>query len=164
MLDALDGDFPTCVEYSSLQSHTERSRALESFRRREATVLVASDAATRGLDVEVRIFGCTEAHSPGPERNHGLQGVDAVVSYDTPVYLKTYVHRVGRTARAGRAGEAFTLLQPPEVHHFKAMLSKADTSPVAALKVTQAELAAVAPACSQALARVEAAIVKVRAN
>ena len=55
MLSALDSDFPvSCVEYSSLQSHTERSRALELFRRREATVLVASDAATRGLDVEVR--------------------------------------------------------------------------------------------------------------
>jgi ATP-dependent RNA helicase DDX51/DBP6 len=55
MLDAIDADFPVnCVEYSSLQSHTERSRALESFRRRESTVLVASDAATRGLDVEVR--------------------------------------------------------------------------------------------------------------
>jgi superfamily II DNA/RNA helicase len=56
MLDAFDADFPVnCVEYSSLQSHTERSRALESFRRRESTVLVASDAATRGLDVEVRL-------------------------------------------------------------------------------------------------------------
>ena len=55
MLSALDADFPvSCVEYSSLQSHTERSLALEMFRRHEATVLVASDAATRGLDVEVR--------------------------------------------------------------------------------------------------------------
>ena len=55
MLSALDADFPVCcVEYSSLQSHAERSHALELFRRREATVLVASDAATRGLDVEVR--------------------------------------------------------------------------------------------------------------
>lgn len=79
-----------------------------------------------------------------------------VISYDTPVYLKTYVHRVGRTARAGRAGEAYTLLQPCEVHHFKAMLSKADTSRVAAHKVTTAELAAVAPACALALSRVEA--------
>jgi superfamily II DNA or RNA helicase len=60
MLDALVADFPVkCVEYSSLQSHAERSRALESFRRRDATVLVASDAATRGLDVEVRL-GCMQ--------------------------------------------------------------------------------------------------------
>jgi ATP-dependent RNA helicase DDX51/DBP6 len=92
------------------------------------------------------------------------QGVDVVISYDTPVYLKTYVHRVGRTARAGRAGEAYTLLQPCEVHHFKAMLSKGESSPVAAHKMTPAELAAVAPACAAALARVEAATVKVRAS
>ena len=60
MLSALDADFPvSCVEYSSLQSHKERSHALELFRQREATVLVASDAATRGLDVEVRLL-CRE--------------------------------------------------------------------------------------------------------
>ena len=92
----------------------------------------------------------------------GAQGVDVVISYDTPVYLKTYVHRVGRTARAGRIGEAYTLLQPCEVHHFKAMLSKADTSPVLAHKVTQAELAAVSSPCAQALQRMEASAAKGR--
>jgi superfamily II DNA/RNA helicase len=55
MLNAFEGAAPMkCVEYSSLQSHTERTRALDAFRTRSATVLVASDAATRGLDVEVR--------------------------------------------------------------------------------------------------------------
>jgi ATP-dependent RNA helicase DDX51/DBP6 len=88
------------------------------------------------------------------------QGVDAVVSYDTPVYLKTYVHRVGRTARAGRAGQAFTLLRPQEVRHFKAMLSKADTQPVLAHTVSPQEMEAVAPACAQALAHAEAALAK----
>ena len=94
----------------------------------------------------------------------GTQGVDVVISYDTPVYLKTYVHRVGRTARAGRVGEAYTLLQPCEVHHFKAMLSKADTSPVLAHKVTQAELAAVASPCAHALQRMEVNATKGRAG
>ena len=92
----------------------------------------------------------------------GTQGVDVVISYDTPVYLKTYVHRVGRTARAGRVGEAYTLLQPCEVHHFQAMLSKADTSPVLAHKVSQAELAAVSSPCAQALKRMEATAAKAR--
>ena len=87
-----------------------------------------------------------------------VQGVDAVVSYDAPVYLKTYVHRVGRTARAGRAGQAFTLLRPQEVRHFKGMLSKADAGAVAARTVPPADMAAVAPACARALARVEAAV------
>lgn len=51
---------------------------------------MASDAMTRGMDVEA---------------------VAHVVNYDAPVYAKTYVHRCGRTARAGRAGRAFTLLR-----------------------------------------------------
>ena len=38
-----------------------------------------------------------------------------MINYDTPVYSKTYVHRVGRTARAGRAGRAFTILRKEEV-------------------------------------------------
>lgn len=53
-------------------------------------VLMASDAMTRGMDVEA---------------------VAHVVNYDAPVYAKTYVHRCGRTARAGRLGRAFTLLR-----------------------------------------------------
>ena len=56
----------------------------------ELQVLMASDAMTRGMDVE------SVAH---------------VVNYDAPVYAKTYVHRCGRTARAGRQGRAFTLLR-----------------------------------------------------
>ncbi len=59
-------------------------------------VLIASDAMTRGMDVE---------------------GVAQVLNYDAPVYAKTYVHRCGRTARAGRAGRAFTLLRK-QVRHF----------------------------------------------
>jgi ATP-dependent RNA helicase DDX51/DBP6 len=56
--------------------------------------MVASDALTRGMDVE---------------------GIANVVNYDVPVYVKTYVHRVGRTARAGQAGRAFTLMVRKEV-------------------------------------------------
>jgi ATP-dependent RNA helicase DDX51/DBP6 len=59
-------------------------------------VLVASDAMTRGMDVE---------------------DVGIVVNYDMPVYAKTYVHRVGRTARAGRAGSAYTILRREEVSY-----------------------------------------------
>jgi superfamily II DNA/RNA helicase len=57
-----------------------------------------------------------------------LQGIEAVISYDTPVYLKTYIHRIGRTARAGRPGCAYTLLRPEEVHHFKLMIKKAGST------------------------------------
>lgn len=93
------------VEYSSLQHQNARSAALEKFRSGEAQVLVASDAMTRGMDVD---------------------NVGNVVNYDVPVYAKTYVHRVGRTARAGRPGRAFTILRKEEVRHFKGLLRKAD--------------------------------------
>lgn len=82
-------------------------------------VLVASDAATRGLDVE---------------------GVTAVVNYDAPVYTKTYVHRAGRTARAGRAGEVYTMLRKEDVKHFKEMLRKADNNYVRDCDVSREEM------------------------
>lgn len=95
------------VEYSSLQHQHSRSKALAAFRRGDAQVLVASDAMTRGMDVE---------------------GVMNVINYDVPVYAKTYVHRVGRTARAGRLGSSYTLLRKEEVRHFKEILQKVDNS------------------------------------
>lgn len=95
------------VEYSSLQHQLSRSKALAAFRRGDVEVLVASDAMTRGMDVE---------------------GVMNVINYDVPVYAKTYVHRVGRTARAGKPGSSYTLLRKEEVRHFKEMLQKVDNS------------------------------------
>ena len=64
----------------------------------ETRVPLASLALTREEDV------------PG-----AAQEVNNVVNYDAPMYAKTYVHRVGRTARAGATGRAFTLLCPQEV-------------------------------------------------
>jgi len=42
-----------------------------------------------------------------------------VINYDVPVYMKTYLHRVGRTARAGEQGVAYTILRPEEVCHMQ---------------------------------------------
>jgi ATP-dependent RNA helicase DDX51/DBP6 len=44
-----------------------------------------------------------------------VEGVMNVINYDVPVYAKTYVHRVGRTARAGKSGSSYTLLRKEEV-------------------------------------------------
>jgi hypothetical protein len=52
--------------------------------------------------------------------------VEVVINYEVPTHVKTYVHRVGRTARAGRSGVSYTLLQNEEVYHFKEMLKKAE--------------------------------------
>src|SRR5574342_329569 len=73
------------------QSH--RTRTLDAFRAGTAEVLVATDIAARGIDVD---------------------GIRMVVNFDVPNDPETYVHRVGRTARAGARGLALTLLSPDE--------------------------------------------------
>jgi ATP-dependent RNA helicase RhlE len=73
------------------QSH--RQRTLDMFRSGEADVLVATDIAARGIDVD---------------------GIRMVVNYDVPTDAEVYVHRVGRTARAGGRGLALTLMSPDE--------------------------------------------------
>jgi ATP-dependent RNA helicase RhlE len=73
------------------QSH--RQRTLDAFRTGGADVLVATDIAARGIDVD---------------------GIRMVVNYDVPADPEIYVHRVGRTARAGARGLALTLLSPDE--------------------------------------------------
>ncbi len=79
------------------RSQTQRIRALEGFRSGRFRVLVATDIAARGVDVE---------------------GVSDVVNYDVPHEPETYVHRVGRTARAQRRGDALTLVAPDEARDF----------------------------------------------
>lgn len=94
-------------EYSRLQRQTVRSKTLKAFRAGEINVLVSSDAMTRGMDVE---------------------GVTNVINYDMPAYIKTYIHRAGRTARAGQSGCCITLLKKDEVKRFKKLLLKADNN------------------------------------
>lgn len=92
-------------EYSGLQRQSVRSKTLKAFREGEIQVLVSSDAMTRGMDIE---------------------GVRNIINYDMPAYVKTYVHRAGRTARAGQTGRCITLLRTHEVKRFKKLLQKAD--------------------------------------
>src|SRR6266581_4858999 len=73
------------------QSH--RTRTLDAFRSGAADILVATDIAARGIDVD---------------------GIRMVVNFDVPQDPEVYVHRVGRTARAGARGLALTLLSPDE--------------------------------------------------
>ena len=68
---------------------------MKAFRAGEVQVVVSTDAMTRGMDVE---------------------GVRNVINYDAPPYIKTFIHRAGRTARAGLVGRCFTLLHKDEVY------------------------------------------------
>ncbi len=72
-------------------SQSQRLKALAQFKNAEVKFLVATDIAARGLDVE---------------------GISHVINYDVPDAPEDYIHRVGRTARAGETGHAYTLFSP----------------------------------------------------
>ncbi len=74
-------------------SQEQRDRVMKKFRANTADLLIATDVAARGLDV---------------------QHVSHVVNYDVPSAAEAYVHRIGRTGRAGREGVAITLAEPRE--------------------------------------------------
>jgi superfamily II DNA/RNA helicase len=74
-------------------SQNARERSMDAFRKGEATILVATDIASRGIDV--------------PEVSH-------VINFDLPDEPEAYVHRIGRTGRMGRTGRAFTFVQSDE--------------------------------------------------
>jgi ATP-dependent RNA helicase RhlE len=86
----------TCLHGDRTQQ--QRLQALEGFRRGRHQILVATDIAARGLDVE---------------------RISHVVNYDVPGCAEDYVHRVGRTARAGAEGEALTLMTPAETSQMR---------------------------------------------
>jgi ATP-dependent RNA helicase RhlE len=75
------------------RSQTARTDALEGFKGGRYQVLVATDIVARGIDVEA---------------------LEHVVNFDVPVQPEDYIHRVGRTARAGAVGDAYTLVSPEE--------------------------------------------------
>jgi len=84
----------------SMISQKERTAGLAKFRSAQVRILVATDLASRGLDI--------------PE-------VQLVINHNVPPATKNYIHRVGRTARAGRRGRALTLVTPHDVKLLQAV-------------------------------------------
>jgi ATP-dependent RNA helicase DbpA len=78
----------------------ERDRVLAKFRNTSTRVLIATDVAARGLDVDA---------------------LDLVINYDLPVSPEVYVHRIGRTGRAGRKGLAISFVHPGEQRKLEAI-------------------------------------------
>jgi superfamily II DNA/RNA helicase len=74
-------------------TQSKRTETLDRFKDGAVQLLVASDVAARGLDI---------------------QGLSHVFNFDVPIHAEDYVHRIGRTGRAGRAGKAFTLATPDD--------------------------------------------------
>jgi ATP-dependent RNA helicase RhlE len=83
---------------SSDLEQEEREDVMQKFRNRSVKVLVATDVISRGIDID---------------------GIDMVINYDVPRDAEDYVHRVGRTARASRQGEAVTLVSPTDQGSFR---------------------------------------------
>lgn len=83
-------------------SQSARLGALGKFRARSRDTLVATDVAARGLDIP---------------------SVDVVVNFDLPEDSKTYIHRVGRTARAGKSGHAISIVTQYDVEIWRRFLS-----------------------------------------
>ncbi len=79
---------------------SQRMKTLDEFREGKLRILVASDVAARGLDV--------------PSVSH-------VFNFDVPSHAEDYVHRIGRTGRAGRDGKAFTIVIPRDEKYFDAV-------------------------------------------
>lgn len=77
---------------------TERERVLRKFREGNADLLIATDVAARGLDID---------------------SVTHVINYDVPWDVEQYIHRIGRTGRAGRSGDAITLVEGKERRQLK---------------------------------------------
>jgi ATP-dependent RNA helicase RhlE len=103
------------------RSQPERERALADFKSGEVRVLVATDVAARGLDID---------------------DLPIVVNYELPHTAHDYVHRIGRTGRAGAAGEAISLVSPDEEDYLKQVnrLLKRDL-PVQVVKGFEPDLA-----------------------
>ncbi len=76
-------------------SQNQRDRVMDGFRNKKITFMVATDVAARGLDI---------------------QGVSHIFNYDIPKDKENYIHRIGRTGRAGNTGRAISFIAPHEMH------------------------------------------------
>ena len=82
---------------SSDLDQSEREEVMLAFRQQKLPILVATDVVSRGIDID---------------------SIELVVNYDVPPNEEDYVHRIGRTARAQRKGEAITLVTPDDMRRF----------------------------------------------
>ena len=101
-----------------------RTAMLESFRKGQLTLLIASDVAARGLDI--------------PDVSH-------IINFDVPTHAEDYVHRIGRTGRAGRSGTAITLVAPADAKYVAA-IEKLTGDTISWLESKRADRAEAGPA------------------
>jgi len=88
----------TAIPLNGQMSQNKRLASLNKFKSKSRSILLATDVASRGLDIP---------------------HVDIVVNYDIPTHSKDYIHRVGRTARAGRSGKAITFVSQYDIELYQ---------------------------------------------
>ncbi|MFC6355887.1 DEAD/DEAH box helicase [Luethyella okanaganae] len=98
-------------------AQVQRERTVNQLKAGKLDILVATDVAARGLDVE---------------------RISHVFNYDLPIDTESYVHRIGRTGRAGRTGDAISFVTPRERHLLKA-IEKATRQPLTQMQLPSAE-------------------------
>ena len=96
----LQGQGLSCAAIHGNKSQSARTKALQDFKNGSSRALIATDVAARGLDIN---------------------NVTHVINFDLPVEAETYVHRIGRTARAGAEGEAYSFCGKEEEDQLKSI-------------------------------------------
>jgi ATP-dependent RNA helicase RhlE len=96
----LDRNGIKAIAIHSNRTQAQRQRALAGFKQGQYKVMVATDIAARGIDVE---------------------GISHVVNFDTPTFAEDYIHRIGRTGRASATGDAITFVSNQELKYLKSI-------------------------------------------
>ena len=86
------------ISINGKMTQSNRIGALNKFKSGERNILIATDVASRGIDIP---------------------NVDLIINYDIPQQTKDYIHRVGRTARAGKSGRSITFVTQYDVENFQ---------------------------------------------
>ena len=103
LVDKLKKNGINALAIHSKKTQGARTEALRNFKTGKTPVLVATDLASRGIDIQFLPF---------------------VINYELPRSPKDYIHRIGRTGRATASGEAISLVCPEDEHHFKIIQKK----------------------------------------
>jgi Superfamily II DNA and RNA helicases len=111
LAESLSREFKVGVIHGDLQQN-KRERVIKSYKANSISILVATDVAARGLDIN---------------------NIDCVVNYDVPGDTETYLHRIGRTGRAGKTGSAVTFVTKQEERHIR-MYEKATKKEIKKMK------------------------------
>ncbi|XP_063207669.1 ATP-dependent RNA helicase DDX51 [Chroicocephalus ridibundus] len=133
----------TVAEFSSRLTPNERQRTMKEFEQGKIQLLISTDATARGIDIK---------------------RVNYVINYDAPQFIRTYIHRVGRTARAGEVGVAFSLVLRIQERRFLRMLNDAGIQDVKKQPVKGNSLKPLVQRYEEALCKLEKTVKTERAK